>query len=159
MPHLIIEHSSNIKKSAIHSLEKEIQNIMAAIVEGNFDPDQCKARSHSFDEYLVGKPDQTTSSFLHITIKILSGRTLEVRKKLAEKVMNFSKNFFEKLEFTPTPKDQIMATANQIADVVSGVPHVQMPMRHADLSDKRCDISVDIVEMDREVYQKIRIEN
>ena len=132
---------------------------MAAIVEGNFDPDQCKARSHSFDEYLVGKPDQTTSSFLHITIKILSGRTLEVRKKLAEKVMNFSKNFFEKLEFTPTPKDQIMATANQIADVVSGVPHVQMPMRHADLSDKRCDISVDIVEMDREVYQKIRIEN
>ena len=159
MPHLIIEHSSNIKKSAIHSLEKEIQNIMTSIAEGNFDPDQCKARSFSFDEYLVGKPDQTTSSFFHITIKILSGRTLEVRKKLAEKVMNFSKDFFEKLEFSPTSADQIIATVSQIADVVSGVPHVQMPMRHADLSDKRCDISVDIVEMDREVYQKIRIEN
>jgi 5-carboxymethyl-2-hydroxymuconate isomerase len=158
MPHLIIEHSSNIKKSAIRTLEKEVQNILASIVEGNFDPDQCKARSHSFDEYLVGKPDQTTSSFLHITIKILTGRTLEVRKKLSEKVMNFSKDFFEKLEFTPTPTDQIIATANQLADAITGIPHVQMPMRHADLSDKRCDISVDIVEMDREVYQKIRIE-
>jgi 5-carboxymethyl-2-hydroxymuconate isomerase len=158
MPHLIIEHSSNIKKSAIRTLEKEVQNILASIVEGNFDPDQCKARSHSFDEYLVGKPDQTTSSFLHITIKILTGRTLEVRKKPSEKVMNFSKDFFEKLEFTPTPTDQIIATANQLADAITGIPHVQMPMRHADLSDKRCDISVDIVEMDREVYQKIRIE-
>ncbi len=131
---------------------------MALVVEGNFDPDQCKARSHSFDEYLVGKLDQTTSSFLHITIKILAGRTLAARKKLSEKVMNFSKEFFEKLEFTPTATDQIIATANQIADAITGVPHVQMPMRHADLSDKRCDISVDIVEMDREVYQKIRIE-
>lgn len=159
MPHLIIEHSFNIKKSAIRSLEQEIQNIMASITEGNFDPDQCKTRSNSFDEYFVGKPDQTTSSFLHITIKILSGRTLETRKKLAEKVVNFSKDFFEKLEFTPTATDQIIATVGQLADAVTGIPHVQMPMRHADLSDKRCDISVDIVEMDRETYQKIRIEN
>lgn len=125
MPHLIIEHSSDIKKSSIKSLHQEIQNIMASITEGNFDPDQCKARSFSFDEYFVGRPDQSSSSFFHLTIKILSGRSTEVRKKLAAKSIEFAEKFFLALN----------------------------------LPSKRCDISVDIVEMDRETYQKIRIEN
>lgn len=123
MPHLIIEHSSDIKKSSIKSLEQGLQDVMAAITEGNFDPDQCKARSFSFDEYLVGKPDQSTSSFLHITIKILSGRLLEVRKKLAQNSVEFANQFISK----------------------------------ANLNTARCDISVDIVEMDKETYQKVRV--
>lgn len=126
MPHLIIEHSINIPTKTVKTLQREVQNIMAEIVEGNFDPDQCKARSHSFDEYLVGKPDQTTSSFLHITIKILAGRTVEARKKLAQKTAEFSQKIFDDL-------------------VQEG------------LKTNRCDISVDVVEMDREVYQKVRI--
>ena len=141
------------------TLQREIQNIMSAITEGNFDADQCKARAHSFDEYLVGKPDQSDASFLHITIKILGGRNLAVRKKLGEEVLNFSKIFFEKLEFSSTKKDQIIAAASQIADAISGVPHAQMPVVNKDLAGKRCDISVDIVEMDRETYQKLRLGN
>jgi 5-carboxymethyl-2-hydroxymuconate isomerase len=123
MPHLVIEHSTNIKKSSIKILETEVQNIMESVVEGNFDPDQCKTRSFSFDEYLVGKPDQSTSSFIHITIKILAGRTLEARQKLSEKTLNFAQKLFTDLN----------------------------------IATKRCDISVDIVEMDRQTYQKVRI--
>lgn len=159
MPHLIVEHSADISSKSIIFLQKEIQNIMASITEGSFDPDQCKARAFSFDEYLVGKPDCETSSFLHITIKILAGRTLEARQKLARKTLDCTKNFYEKLVFSPSSKDQIIETAHQLADAVSGVPHLQAPLQNADLAGKRCDISVDIVEMDKETYQKIRIGN
>lgn len=124
MPHLIIEHSANIKKNSVRTLETEIQNIMQAH-EGNFDADQCKCRSFAFDDYLVGKPDQSTSSFIHITLKALSGRSLEVRKSLSEKIATFTNKFFLDLN----------------------------------ISTKRCDISVDFIEMERETYQKTRLEN
>ncbi len=124
MPHLIIEHSADIKKTSVKNLEQEIQNIMQAH-EGNFDADQCKCRSFSFDEYFVGRPDQSTASFIHITLKALSGRSIEIRKSLSEKIATFTTNFFQKLN----------------------------------LPSKRCDISVDIVEMTRDTYAKICIEN
>ena len=121
MPHLIIEHSSNIKQASVKILEQEIQEIMNG-VEGNFDADQCKCRSLSFDEYFVGRPDQSTSSFIHITLKVLSGRSVEIRKNLAEKISEFTTKFFTDLKLTTN----------------------------------RCDISIDIVEMDRNTYQKMR---
>ncbi len=124
MPHIIIEHSANFTKNSVDLMKKEIPQIMAKITEGNFDADQCKSRSHLFDEYLVGSPDQSSASFLHVTIKILSGRTLEARKKLSAQVIEFAKKTFDDLG----------------------------------LKTKRCDLSVDIVEMDKETYQKARIE-
>ena len=123
MPHLIIEHSADIKKTSVTNLEKEIQAIMQAR-EGNFSADQCKCRSFSFDEYLVGYPDQTTASFIHITLKALSGRSIEVRKSLSEKIASFTDQFIKDLN----------------------------------LSSKRCDVSVDLVEMEKETYGKIRHE-
>jgi 5-carboxymethyl-2-hydroxymuconate isomerase len=124
MPHIIIEHSADFTKNSVDLMKKEIPQIMGKITEGNFDADQCKCRSHSFDEYLVGTPDQSSASFLHITIKILSGRTLEAQKKLSAQVIEFVKKTFNDLG----------------------------------LETKRCDISIDIVEMNKEAYQKTRIE-
>lgn len=124
MPHIIIEHSADFSKNSVDLMKKEVPQIMAKITEGNFDADQCKCRSHSFDEYLVGFPDQSSASFLHLTIKILSGRTLEARKKLSAQVIEFAKKTFEELK----------------------------------LQSQRCDISIDIVEMEKETYQKMRIE-
>jgi 5-carboxymethyl-2-hydroxymuconate isomerase len=123
MPHLIIEHSGNVKRKSIAALEHKIQNIMQA-QEGNFDADQCKCRSLSFDEYLVGRPDQTEASFIHITLKVLTGRSVEIRANLSQKIIEFVQKFYNDLN----------------------------------LPTKRCDISVDIVEMERDTYQKIRIE-
>jgi 5-carboxymethyl-2-hydroxymuconate isomerase len=123
MPHLIIEHSSNIKSKSVTKLEKHIQNIMNDF-EGNFDADQCKCRSFACDEYLVGRIDQAEASFIHITLKVLRGRSAEIRKNLSQKIIEFTEKFFIDLN----------------------------------LPTKRCDISVDIVEMDRDTYQKIRIE-
>ena len=93
-------------------------------LEGNFDADQCKCRSVSFDEYFVGRSDQSRASFIHITLKVLTGRSIEVRKNLSQHIIEFTQKFFTDL-YIPT---------------------------------NRCDISVDIVEMERDTYQKIRIE-
>ncbi len=124
MPHLIIEHSADIKKTSVTNLEKEIQKIMHTH-EGNFDADQCKCRSFSFDEYLVGIPDQSTASFIHITLKALSGRSVEVRKSLTEKIIKFTEEMIKNLN----------------------------------LSSKRCELSVEFVELERDTYQKIKIGN
>jgi 5-carboxymethyl-2-hydroxymuconate isomerase len=124
MPHLIIEHSADIKKNSVKILEQEIQNILQSH-EGNFSADQCKCRSFSFDDYLVGRHDQTTSSFIHITLKALSGRSIAIRETLSDKIATFTKQFFLNLNLT----------------------------------SKRCDISVDIVEMERSTYTKFCMEN
>jgi len=123
MPHLIIEHSSNFSKNSITKLQRVLQDVMNSC-EGNFDADQCKCRSFSFDEYFVGKNDQLNSSFIHVTLKALSGRTIDVRKSLAIKLMEYTKVFVDELS----------------------------------LKFERCDISIDIVEMERQTYQKVRIE-
>lgn len=99
MPHLIIEHSADISKQSVKNLEQEIQSLMHSH-EGNFDADQCKCRSFSFDEYLVGIPDQTTASFIHITLKALSGRSVEVRKSLTEKIAKFAEEFLKNLDLS-----------------------------------------------------------
>lgn len=123
MPHVIVEHSVNFPKNSVKKIQTEIQKIMTSITEGNFDADQCKCRSISFDEYLVGLPNQENASFIHISIKILGGRSAEVRKKLATKAADFVQKTFEESQ----------------------------------LKTERCDISVDVIEMDRESYQKIRV--
>ena len=157
MPHITIEHSSDFSSSHIVDLFPAIQNIMAEIKEGNFDLEQCKVRAVSFDEYLVGSKDQEKSTFLHITIKIMAGRAVEVRKKLAENVMKYVKKSYDDSVFSPSGKDQILALGEQVADMITGTPNAMMPMQNSDLAGKRCDLSVDVVEMDRETYQKARI--
>lgn len=124
MPHIIIEHSKYILEKETLEIGREIQRIMASIVEGNFDPDQCKIRCIAYQNYLVGL-EKDHENFIHIAIKILAGRDVAIRKKLALETFEYAKIFYKNLK----------------------------------LSQKRCDISVDVIEVDREVYQKITFNN
>ena len=111
MPHLIVEHSADIKKNSVQKLEQEIQDIMNG-VEGNFDADQCKCRSISFDQYFVGRPDQSSSSFIHITLKVLTGRSVEVRTNLSAKISEFTNKFFTDLNIQNLQKYYLLRIAN-----------------------------------------------
>lgn len=119
MPHIFIEHSANFSARTIKAISAEIPQIMAAVTEGNFDANQCKVRSQPFMEFLVGNFNEENSSFIHVTIKVLGGRSIEARKKVAENVAKFIEQ----------------KCANEIVRT-----------RH--------DLSVDVVEMDRDIYQK-----
>lgn len=157
MPHLIVEYSNNIKDSAINNLFSKIQEVMQNMTEGNFDPDQCKCRKIAFDDYLVGKSHGKDSAFIHVTIKILGGRSVAVKKQLAEKSMTALKHIYENLLTSPNTKDHLLETAQELGDAISGVPHISLPMQNSDLAQKRCDLSVDIVDMERDFYQKLCI--
>lgn len=127
MPHIIIENSSDIANELVFGLGQKITNLMSK-QEGNFDLEQCKLRNIAFDKYFVGSLGCEKSSFIHITIKIMSGRSAIIKKNLATKTFELVETFFEK---------NISKT----------------------LLKNRFDISVDIVDMDREFYQKVTIIN
>ncbi len=120
MPHIIIEHSTDIANSG--EFLSQIQKILASVKDGNFSVDACKARAISFGQYLVGDKSENESSFFHITVKILSGRSLAVKQEAAQKIMTAGQEFL---------KSQKLKS--------------------------RTDLSVDIVDMERETYQKISI--
>ena len=118
MPHTIIEHSFAISKTQLDSMMLTInQNI--AKNEGNFDISQCKARSVFCENFVVGE-GAYSQDFMHITIKIMSGRTLEVKQNLAANLFKIVSNFL---------------TQNN-------------------LSNSQTALSLDIVDIVRETYQK-----
>ena len=49
MPHIVIEHSSDIHSDSIPEIYSAIKAIMPSIVGANFDPEQCKFRAQAFD--------------------------------------------------------------------------------------------------------------
>ena len=85
MPHIVIEFSADFSAELAQNLAKKVQqHFINLATEGNFDINQCKIRFLSFADYFVGLNNQNTTSFVHLTIKILTGRTLKIQKKLTE---------------------------------------------------------------------------
>lgn len=119
MPHIIIEHSIDFSTKEILELAHKIQKSCFEIQGGNFDFNQFKIRSLSFNNFGVGK-DGSNANFIHISIKILQGRAPEIKKQLSENSFKLLQNF----------------------------------QQNSGLNHKRCDLSLDIIEMDRELYQK-----
>ncbi|WCG82277.1 5-carboxymethyl-2-hydroxymuconate Delta-isomerase [Pectobacterium sp. A5351] len=81
MPHCIAEHSSDI----------DVNTLLPAIYRGALesglfasDGSDIKVRSHAFDRYTTG--DQR-ASFIHVAIKVLSGRTREQKSRLSDLVL------------------------------------------------------------------------
>ncbi len=123
MPHIIIEHSSDISNKNTIEFLPQIQRELAQIEGGNFALEACKARSMQFDEYFVGSKNQENSAFFHITIKILAGRSTQIKQEAAQKIAKIAQDFLQK----------------------------QKPTK------ERADLSVDIVDMEKETYQKITL--
>ena len=127
MPHLTIEHSLEIENNLKDSLSSAIIEIFANQKEGSFDADQCKIRFSIFDQYLVGYLNQDKADFIHLTVKIIQGRTQEIKNKLAIDLSSLLQDFFKDL------------------------------IKNNKIKNKsRCDISVDIIDMDKFSYQKYR---
>jgi len=80
MPHIVTEYSDNLTNDIRES--ELLKKLHKAVVEsGLFSPDAVKARSISYNDYIL--PDGT-NNFIHITISILAGRTVEQRLALSK---------------------------------------------------------------------------
>jgi 5-carboxymethyl-2-hydroxymuconate isomerase len=92
MPHLIFECSEELKsKISFEPIFLELHGVLSDLLPTQIS--SCKSRVIPYREYLVG--DDASNLFIHLTIKILPGRTAEVKDmggkktlKLLEQVVN-----------------------------------------------------------------------
>jgi len=118
MPHITIEHSFTIPKPQIDELLLSLnQNISKN--EGNFSISECKARAILYNDFVVAD-GISKQDFIHITIKIMQGRSLGIRKNLATNILKITDEF----------------------------------LKENNLCHKSTALSVDVVDMEREIYQK-----
>ena len=89
MPHILIEHS----ESAAQTIE-EVRLARAlhrlVIDFGLFSPDAVKTRTHTYNNYLIGG-DLEQTAFIHVTVKILSGRDRATRESLSDEIFTLLK--------------------------------------------------------------------
>ena len=78
MPHLIIEHSSNLSVPAATLLNSLHQ---AAEQTQLFDPSSIKSRMLSFEHHKLGNDKE---GFIHVQAHIIHGRTVEQKQLLSD---------------------------------------------------------------------------
>ncbi|WP_085297927.1 5-carboxymethyl-2-hydroxymuconate Delta-isomerase [Cognaticolwellia mytili] len=82
MPHCIIEYSAKITETL------PVEQLMHAVYKGAnqselFTASDIKVRATAFDDFYLPGAEQ---AFVHVNLKILSGRDLAQRKSLSESV-------------------------------------------------------------------------
>lgn len=84
MPHFILEYSRNLEPELdVDALFRTLRS--AALEIGIFPPGGIRFRSYPCETYLVadGKPE---NAFVHLTLKLGHGRSLDVKKSAGEKL-------------------------------------------------------------------------
>lgn len=84
MPHCIVEYSAKITETL------PVEQLMHAVYKGAnqselFTASDIKVRATAFDDFYLPGAEQ---AFVHVNLKILSGRDLVQRKSLSESVSN-----------------------------------------------------------------------
>lgn len=82
MPHCIIEHSVQINSELLVPL------VFSGALESELfeaDGSDIKVRAQAFTDYQTGL---TSADFVHVTLKILSGRTLDQKQALSQGVLS-----------------------------------------------------------------------
>lgn len=83
MPHCIIEYTSELEPAL--DIKRLVINAFDGIEQsGLFDPTAIKVRATKLDYYKSGLD---RNDFIHLTVKILPGRTDEQKKLLTEKIL------------------------------------------------------------------------
>ena len=82
MPHCIIEYSKELEKeiSPTEMIETTHDGTMAS---GLFVENHIKSRAIAYEDFRTGEPELR---FIHITAKIISGRTIEQKTSLSESI-------------------------------------------------------------------------
>lgn len=101
MPHTTIEHSFEISTSKLEEIFSAINSTIAKN-DGNFDIANCIAKSINMPNFMAANGSEKID-FIHITIKILQGRSVEIRKNLAENINKVVADFLGKNSLSKNP--------------------------------------------------------
>ncbi|WP_257276127.1 MULTISPECIES: 5-carboxymethyl-2-hydroxymuconate Delta-isomerase [unclassified Endozoicomonas] len=84
MPHCVIEYSSDIEQN--HSIRDLISTVHQSALESRlFKAEDIKSRAIPCEYFQTAQPEQ---SFVHITVRIMKGRTTTEKKDLSQKVLS-----------------------------------------------------------------------
>ena len=85
MPHCIIEYSKELPKDVdIYQIMKALNEVIFA--SNLFDQDSIKIRSMRYEDYFLSTKYQ---HFIHISLRILGGRSKKQKEDLAQKVQMY----------------------------------------------------------------------
>jgi 5-carboxymethyl-2-hydroxymuconate isomerase len=91
MPHCIIEYAKPVEQ--LVQLDELMSSVyLGAKKSGLFEPSDIKVRAIPFTHFSLGNIQH---DFVHVCVKILSGRTLEQRKILSASVLDEVSRLFE----------------------------------------------------------------
>lgn len=94
MPHLILECSDNIASNIdFNSMFNHLHHYLADTLPTQIT--SCKSRVNIYDHYFIGN-DFEKNLFIHLTIKILPGRTAETKKKVCAYIHNYLNDLLER---------------------------------------------------------------
>ena len=92
MPHILIEYSDNLPGFDARGTMRRVNQALSA--SGQFEDQDIKTRITEVQDYLVGTADQA-HAFIHVTLRLLSGRDLATRQHLANAVLDALKDSLE----------------------------------------------------------------
>ncbi len=84
MPHLIIEYSKPLE-THINTQTLMKKGIQILVDSNQFTPSAIKSRAISFAEYSL---HENYDHFIHVTIQILEGRTLDIRENITQTIFD-----------------------------------------------------------------------
>lgn len=91
MPHVTVEYSANIHETdSFQALFTRFHDCLVKSLPA--DIHACKSRAIRCEDFLVG--DGKTGGFVHVGIKIMSGRTQEAVHKTGERLLEIMKTHF-----------------------------------------------------------------
>ncbi|WP_010094294.1 5-carboxymethyl-2-hydroxymuconate Delta-isomerase [Ornithinibacillus scapharcae] len=95
MPHITVEYTDNLKQDG--NIVGLLKKINKTLIEGGdaFPIGGIRSRAIALHDYVVADGTGEEDAFVHVTIKIGSGRSEDVKKRACDKVFEVVENHFE----------------------------------------------------------------
>ena len=98
MPHIVVEYSANLKdEGALPSLLAKINASMIAEAGSTgpmFPAAGIRSRAIAVDDWCVGDGANADDAFVHLTVRIAKGRTVEQKQKAFDAVFGIVEDHF-----------------------------------------------------------------
>lgn len=92
MPHITLQYTDNIGlKSSFNQLFPAVHQTINTIA--GIKIDNCKSKAIKLEQYYIGD-GSANNGFLHLEVKILEGRSAEIKSEIGKKLLQILKTHF-----------------------------------------------------------------
>ena len=92
MPHIVLEHSANIKPQLstadlFSQIHQQVHSITGVLLLN------CKSRRYVAEEFLIGEGAEA-DVFIHLSVRMIEGRSSEIKQKLGSGLVSVLRDGF-----------------------------------------------------------------